>query len=78
MCGENFCNVFLMLFMLLFMGSYLLDALWEGSAEAVACLPAPRAGASGGIFLLVLFLFALWFPLLFRVRSYVFFNAEKI
>jgi hypothetical protein len=32
------------------LGSYLRDALQEGSAETVACLPVPRAWACGGFF----------------------------
>jgi hypothetical protein len=41
MCGENSCNVFLLLYGTL--GSYLRDALQEGSAHAVACLRVSRA-----------------------------------
>jgi hypothetical protein len=42
MYGVNSCNVFLMLFMVT-LGSYLIDALQEGGAYVVACLPVPRA-----------------------------------
>jgi hypothetical protein len=41
MCGKDSCNVFLLLCGTL--GSYLRDALHEGSADAVACRHVPRA-----------------------------------
>jgi hypothetical protein len=45
------------------LGSYLRDALHEGSADAVACLPVPRAKVFSSFLL-----FAWWPPLLFLVR----------
>jgi hypothetical protein len=41
MCDANSCNVFLLLNGAL--GSYLRDALQEGSADALVCLPVSRA-----------------------------------
>jgi hypothetical protein len=38
MCGENLCSV-----LHVASGSYLLDALQEGSADVVARIPIPRA-----------------------------------
>jgi hypothetical protein len=46
------------------LGSHLRDALQEGSADAVACLPIPRAL----VFSPFILLFAWWPPLLFLVR----------
>jgi hypothetical protein len=43
MCSDNSCNVFLLLFMIGTLDSYLRDALQEGSADTVACLPVPQA-----------------------------------
>jgi hypothetical protein len=43
-------------------GSYLRDALHEGSVDAVACLPIPREFSYYN-------LFAKWSPLLFLVRN---------
>jgi hypothetical protein len=45
------------------MGSYLRDALHEGSADVVACLHVPRAKVFSSFLL-----FARWPPLLFLVR----------
>jgi hypothetical protein len=45
------------------LGSYLHDALQEGSADAVACLLVPRAQVFSSFLL-----FAWWPPLLFLVR----------
>jgi hypothetical protein len=60
MCGENSCNVFLLLFMVVTLGSYLRDALQEGSADAMACLHVPRAQVFSSFLL-----FPWWSPLLF-------------
>jgi hypothetical protein len=49
------------------LGSYLGDALQEGSADVVAYLPVPRALACG-VFSSSFF-FAWWFSLLFLVRN---------
>jgi hypothetical protein len=49
------------------LGSYLRDALQEGSAGAVACLPVPRAKAETKVFSSFLY-FAWWSPLFFLVR----------
>jgi hypothetical protein len=46
------------------LGSYVRDALLEGSADAVACLPVPRAQVFTSFLL-----FAWWPPLLFLVRN---------
>jgi hypothetical protein len=44
MCEVNSCNVFPVLFMALGVpSSYLRDAFQEGSADALVCLPVPRA-----------------------------------
>jgi hypothetical protein len=40
MCGENSCNVLLLLFMVFWV--YLRDALQEGSDDVVACLLVPH------------------------------------
>jgi hypothetical protein len=42
-CGEKSCNVFLHALHGATLGSYLRDALQEGSADVVACLYVPRA-----------------------------------
>jgi hypothetical protein len=82
-CGDNSCNFFLLLFMVLWvpvhahvvllviniLGYNCRDALQEGSADAVACLRVPRACARLGRFLPCYFLFAWWFALLFRLRN---------
>jgi hypothetical protein len=53
------------------LGSYHRDALQEGSLDAVACLPVPRAEAVFSSFLL----FAWWHLLLFiRVRKLTLFD----
>jgi hypothetical protein len=39
-CGENSCNVFILLFMVLWVP---ISALQEGSADGVSCLLFPRA-----------------------------------
>jgi hypothetical protein len=44
--------------------SYLRDGLKEGSADAVVCLPFPRAQ-----FFPTFLIFALWFPLLFSCKN---------
>jgi hypothetical protein len=49
------------------LGSYLRDALQEGSAGAVACLLVPRALACGVFSLFSLFDW--WFPLLFLIKN---------
>jgi uncharacterized membrane protein len=43
MCGESSCNVFFAALHHGSLGSYVRDAVQEGSADAVACLPVPRA-----------------------------------
>jgi hypothetical protein len=57
------------------LSSYLRDALQEGSADAVACLPVPRAW---GFSLFSSFVW--WLPLLFLVRNFYFFiwGAKKV
>jgi hypothetical protein len=45
------------------LGSYLRDALQEGSVDVVACLPAPRAQVFPSFLL-----FAWWSPRLFLIR----------
>jgi hypothetical protein len=47
------------------LGSYLRDALQEGSDDAVACLPVPRTQVFSSSLL-----FAWWPPLLFLVRAF--------
>jgi hypothetical protein len=37
-CGENACNVFKLLFVVLWVPIYLRNALQEGGADVVACL----------------------------------------
>jgi hypothetical protein len=54
------------------LGFYLRDALHEGSANAVACLPVPRALACG--VLPSLLVFAWWFSLLFLVKKLYYAN----
>jgi hypothetical protein len=44
------------------LGSYLRDAFQEGSADAVACLPVPRAW--------VFFLFFAWWPPMLQISSF--------
>jgi hypothetical protein len=73
MCGESSCNVFLKLFMVLWVPIYLRDALHAGSADVVACLPVPRAQ----VFPFFL-LFAWWPPLLFLVRNGIIYCSASI
>jgi hypothetical protein len=54
------------------LGSYLRDAFQEGSADAVACLPVPRAGFSSFL------LFAWWRPLPFLVKNIKFLVIEVV
>jgi hypothetical protein len=49
------------------LGSYLRDALQEGSVDALACLPVPRAYVFSSFIL-----FASWSPLSFLVLMYIY------
>jgi cell shape-determining protein MreD len=55
------------------LGSYLRDALHEGSADVVACLHVPRASVFS-----FFILFTWWSPLPFRVRTFFAFLMNYI
>jgi hypothetical protein len=63
MCDVNLCNVFMLLFMVLWVPTYR-DSLQAGSADAAVCLPVPWASVYSSSLLL-----AWWPPLLFLVKK---------
>jgi hypothetical protein len=72
MSGENFCNVFMLLFMVLWVPiSVVRNALHEGIAKSVACLLVPRALVYGGLFLLDFTFLLSGFPCFFVCKEFL-------